>query len=86
MNLSKKDIRLILELAKLQIPLRHVDTDILAAWIKDEMNFDITEESIKGVKPFKQILFRKIITGVKNVANGGTKVKTMRVLKERSHR
>ena len=86
MNLSKKDIRLILELAKLQIPLRRVDTDILAAWIKDEMNFDITEESIKGVKPFKQILFRKIITGVKNVANGGTKVKTMRVLKERSHR
>ena len=86
MNLSKKDIRLILELAKLQIPLRHSDTDILAAWIKDEMNFDITEESIKGVKPFKQILFRKIITGVKNVANGGTKVKTMRVLKERSHR
>ena len=80
MNLSKKDIRLILELAKLQIPLRRVDTDILAAWIKDEMNFDITEESIKGVKPFKQILFRKIITGVKNVANGGTKVKTMRVL------
>ena len=86
MNLSKKDIRLILELAKLQIPLRHVDTDILAAWIKDEMNFDITEESIKGVKPFKQFLFRTKITGVKNVANGNIQVKTMRVLKGKDHR
>lgn len=83
MNLSKKEKRLVIELVKQQIPLRHNDTDILVAWIKDEMNFDITEDEVKEIAPFKQILFRKQITGVKNVANG-KQILVKRVRKDHS--
>ena len=61
-NLSKKEKRLVIELVRQHIPLRHNDNDILAAWIKDELNLNITEDDIKKIPSFKQITKKKVIT------------------------
>lgn len=72
-NLNTKEKRLLIEVVRQHIPLRHCDNDILSAWIKDEMNFDIQTEEIDRIAPFKQFLFSRVVGGVKNVANGKQK-------------
>ena len=79
-NPTTKDIRLALDLVDILYPLyKKADKRTKANFTKDIFHFDVSVECIERVAPFKQILYRKVIKGVKNVANGSAQIKIMRV-------
>ena len=83
-NPTTKDIRLALDLVDILYPLyKKADIHTKAEFAKDIFHFDVSVERIESVAPFKQILHRKVIKGVKNVANGKAQIQTMRV--KRNH-
>jgi len=82
---TTKDLRLALDLVEFFYPLyKHADRKSKAILAKEIFHFDVSVERIERVAPFKQILYRKVIKGVKNVANGKKQIKTMRVKRNHS--
>lgn len=81
---SKGEIRLALDLVEFFYPLyKKADLHTKAEFAKDIFHFDVPVERIEGIAPFKQILHKQVIKGVKNVANGKQQIITMRVRKRR---
>jgi hypothetical protein len=80
--MNNKELRLVLELIDLQYPVK--DNEIKADLIRDILGFDIQSDQIERVAPFKQILFSRVVGGVKTSANGQPQVKITRVLKRRN--
>jgi len=91
---SNKEIRLAIDLAKQMNPLFriHVQEDeeetLHSIFVKENIDlirrickYNILEEKIISVAPFKQILYKEIIEGVKHIGNGQYKVKLKRVLR-----
>lgn len=79
------DIRLALDLVEFFYPLyKKADRRTKAEFAKDIFHFDIPVERVERVAPFKQILHRKVIKGVKNVANGKAQIQITRVKRRRS--
>lgn len=83
-EITTQEIRLLLEVIEDFYPTRKKDAAIKADLLKDILNFDIPVERIEGIAPFKQILYRKVIKGVKNVANGKAQIQIMRVKRRHS--
>jgi hypothetical protein len=68
---STGDIRLALELVDLFYPLyKKADLHTKAEFAKDIFAFDVPVERIESVAPFKQIVHKRVIAGIKTSANG----------------
>jgi hypothetical protein len=80
LKLNKKEIRLVQELINLQYPTK--DIEIQADLIRDIFKFDIQADQLKRIAPFKQILFSRVVGGVKTSANGRIQVQIKRVKKK----
>jgi hypothetical protein len=84
MEPTTKDLRLALDLVEFFYPLyKGADKRSKAILAKEIFHFDVPVERIERVAPFKQILHRRVIKGVKNVANGKAQVQITRV--KRNH-
>ena len=80
--MNKKEIRLLSELIDLKFPVRKSDYEIKADLIRDLFAFDIQADQLKHIAPFKQILFSRVVGGVKTSANGRIQVQIKRVKKK----
>lgn len=79
---SNKEIRLAIDLAKQMNPLFEFHVQEHTDLIRRICRYDVSNEKILNVKPFKQILYKEIIVGVKHIGNGQYKVKLKRVLRK----
>ena len=69
-NPTSKEIRLALDIITQCYPLyKRADMKTKAEFVKDIFNFNVPLERITRIKPFKQILFKKIITKIKPISN-----------------
>jgi len=69
-NPTSKEIRLALDIVSQCYPLyKRASMKTKAEFVKDVFKFDVSIERITRVKPFKQILFKKVITKVKPIPN-----------------
>jgi hypothetical protein len=83
MKPSKGDIRLAIDMVEFYYPLyKKADLRTKAEFAKDIFAFDIPVEEIERIAPFKQFLFKKVISGVKTVANGKQQIQITRVRKK----
>jgi len=80
--MNKKEVRLLSELIDIKFPTRKTDIEIKADLIRDLFAFDIQADQLKNIAPFKQILFSRVIGGVKTSANGRIQVQIKRVKKK----
>jgi hypothetical protein len=78
---SNKEIRLAIDLAKQLNPLFEFHVQEHTDLIRRLCQYDVSDEKILNVKPFKQILYKEIIVGVKHIGDGKYKVKLKRVLR-----
>ena len=91
---SNKEIRLVIDIAKQMNPLFefHVQEEEEdthhSIFVKENIDLikglckgDVSNEKILNVKPFKQVLYKEIIVGVRHIGNGQYKVKLKRVLR-----
>jgi len=76
---SNKEIRLAIDLAKQMNPLFKFHVQEHTDLIRRICRFDVSDEKILNVKPFKQILFKEIISDVVHLGDGKFKVKLKRV-------
>lgn len=77
---TTKEIRLALDLLRFFYPLyTKANIETKAEFIKDIFNYDCNIQRIINVKPFKKILFKKVISKVNKKSNGKYKVKTIKV-------
>ena len=76
---SNKEIRLAIDLAKQMNPLFEFHVEEHIDLIRGLCNYNVSKEKILNVKPFKQILYKEIITSVKHIGNGKYKVILTRV-------
>ena len=76
---SNKEIRLAIDLAKQMNPLFEFHVQEHIGLIQRLCQYDVLEKKILNVKPFKQILYKEIIEGVRHIGNGQYKVKLKRV-------
>lgn len=76
---SNKEIRLAIDLAKQMNPLFEFHVQEHTDLIRRLCNYDVPDDKILNVKPFKQILYKELITSVKHIGNGIYKVKLTRV-------
>lgn len=84
MKPTKGDIRLALDLVEFFYPLyKKADLHTKAEFAKDIFSFDIPVEQIERVAPFKQVLYTRVISGVKTSANG-KQIQIKRVRRNRS--
>ena len=82
---TTKDIRLALDLVEFFYPLyKDADKHSKAILAKDIFAFDIPVEQIERVAPFKQVLYKRVIAGIKTVANGKQQILIKRVRKNHS--
>lgn len=78
-NPTTKEIRLALDLLNHFYPLyKNADIETKADFVKDIFKFNIKKERITKVKPFKDILFKRVIHSVKE-QNGKYIIKTIKV-------
>jgi len=76
---SNKEIRLAIDLAKQMNPLFEFHVQEHTDLIRRLCKYNVPQEKILNVKPFKQILYKELITSVKHIGNGIYKVKLTRV-------
>ena len=76
---SNKEIRLAIDLAKQMNPLFEFHVQEHIDLIRRICRYDVSQKKILNVKPFKQILYKEIIEGVRYIGNGQYKVKLKRV-------
>jgi hypothetical protein len=70
-NPTKGEIRLALDLVEFFYPLyKKADLHTKAEFAKDIFKFDIPVALIEDIVPFKQVLYKKVISGIKTSANG----------------
>jgi len=78
------EIRLALDLVEFFYPLyKTADRYSKAILVKEIFAFDIQIDKIERIAPFKQILFKRVISGVKTQANGQQQITTMRVRRKK---
>lgn len=75
---SNKDIRLAIDLAKQLNPLFKFDVREQVDLIRRICKYDVSEQKILSIKPFKQILFKEVITSIK-YKDGSYRIKLIRV-------
>lgn len=77
---SKREIRLALELIDMMYPLyKNADPKTKAEFVLDTFKYDTTIDHILSVKPFKKILFKKVLVGTKPIGDGKYEILTKRV-------
>ena len=78
---SKREIRLAIDLAKQMNPLFTFNVQEHTDLIRRILRYDVDDDYILSVKPFKQILFKEIIVSIKSKGDGKYNVKLKRVRK-----
>jgi len=78
---SKRDIRLAIDLARQMNPLFDFNVEEQTDLIRRILKYDVEDDYILSVKPFKQILFKDIIVSIKSIGDNKFKVKLKRVRK-----
>ena len=68
---TKGEVRLAIEMVEFFYPLyKKADLHSKAILVKEIFAFDVTVEEIERVAPFKQYLHKRVISGIKTLANG----------------
>jgi len=75
---SNRELRLAIDLAKQLNPLFKFDVREQIDLIRRICKYDVSEQKILSVKPFKQILFKEVITSIK-YKDGSYRIKLIRV-------
>lgn len=84
-QVTNKDLRLALDLVEFFYPLyKNADKRSKAILVKDIFKIDTSIDDLEKVPDFKKILFKDVIDGINESANGKIKVKVTRV--KRNHR